>query len=82
MVEAVGGVEAESCPWECTEGVDGAGWGVCRRCTGGVCECTMGGVWPMARFTGGMCGCEETTTGDAWGCGWNWRGGMAYMGWW
>ena len=44
MVEAVGGVEAESCPCEWTEGVDGAGWGVCRRCTGGVCECTMGGV--------------------------------------
>lgn len=55
------------------------------RCTGGVWEWTMGGVWPSERFTGGMpamCGCEETTTGDAWG--WNWRGGMLYWGggWW
>lgn len=76
----VGGVETDWC-CECTEGVDGAGWGVCMRGAGGVWECTMGGVWPRARLTGGaMCRCEETTTGEACGCGWNWRGGMAYCG--
>jgi len=54
MVVFVGGVEAESCVCEWAEGVEGAGWGVWMRWTGGVRECTMGGVWPMARFTGGM----------------------------
>jgi hypothetical protein len=70
--KAVGGVgEDTGACWECTEGVEGSGWGVrwgvgiCGA--GGVRECTMGGVWPMLRFTGGrwaMCGCEETTTGE------------------
>jgi hypothetical protein len=53
-VVLVGGVEADKCVCECADGVDGAGWGVWMRCTGGVCECTMGGVCPMARLTGGM----------------------------
>jgi hypothetical protein len=63
----VGGVDDDKYACECAEGVEGAGCGVCMRWTGGVCECTMGGVCPMARLTGtmGMCGCEETTTGDA-----------------
>jgi hypothetical protein len=77
----VGGVEAEYCVCEWAEGVEGASWGVCMRWTGGKCECTIGGVCPIERFTGGMaamCGCDETTTGEA--CGWNWRGGMTYCG--
>jgi hypothetical protein len=40
----VGGVEIDMCVCECADGVEGAGWGVCIRWTGGVCECTMGGV--------------------------------------
>jgi hypothetical protein len=64
----VGGVDADNCVCECAEGVEGAGWGVCMRWTGGVRECTMGGVCPIARLTGGMAamwGCDDTTTGDA-----------------
>lgn len=64
----VGGVDEDRCDCECTEGVDGAGWGVCMRGTGGVWEWTMGGVCPIARLMGGamaaMCGCDDTTTGD------------------
>jgi hypothetical protein len=76
-----GGVGEFMCTCEWTDGVEGARWGVCMRWTGGVCEWTMGGVWPSERFTGGMAamwGCDETTTGEAWV--WNWRGGMAYWG--
>lgn len=53
IVLLVGGVEDDRWDCECAEGVDGAGWGVCMRGTGGVWECTMGGVCPMARLTGG-----------------------------
>ncbi len=55
MVVFVGGVEADKCVCDCTDGVDGAGCGVCIRGMGGVRECTIGGVWPMDRLTGGMC---------------------------
>ena len=75
VARVVGGVGEEMAACcECAEGVEGTGWGVCWgvgiRGAGGVRECTIGGVWPMARLTGGrctMCGCEETTTGEA--CG-------------
>jgi hypothetical protein len=43
-VVLVCGVEDDICVCDCTEGVDGAGWGVCMRGTGGVREWTMGGV--------------------------------------
>lgn len=66
MLVFVGGVEADRCVCDCTDGVEGAGWGVCMFGMGGVCECTIGGVCPMDRLTGGaMCKCEETTTGEA-----------------
>jgi hypothetical protein len=45
-VAAVGGVTSACC--ECTDGVEegswGVRWGVGMRATGGVRECTMGGV--------------------------------------
>jgi hypothetical protein len=43
-VVLVCGVEDDICACDCTEGVDGVGWGVCMRGTGGVREWTIGGV--------------------------------------